>query len=129
MSDLTNKDAEQDSKLAVLESKIESFRERIHALEAETSGVSVIDSTLENAIRRIEMVHSRIDKTEEKLKELDNELRGRIRKNEIWIAGAAAVISAAVTFIGIAVSVESKEIDYGSNGSTQQEVLLQLSRS
>ena len=111
MSDLTNKDAEQDSKLAVLESKIESFRERIHALEAETSGVSVIDSTLENAIRRIEMVHSRIDKTEEKLKTLDNELRGRIRKNEIWIAGAAAVISAVVTIIGIAVSVESQEIN------------------
>ena len=129
MSDLTNKDAEQDSKLAVLESKIESFRERIHALEAETSGVSVIDSTLENAIRRIEMVHSRIDKTEEKLKALDNELRGRIRKNEIWIAGAAAVISAVVTIIGIAVSVESKEINYGSNGSAQQEVLLQLPRS
>ena len=129
MSDLTNKDAEQDSKLAVLESKIESFRERIHALEAETSGVSVIDSTLENAIRRIEMVHSRIDKTEEKLKELDNELRGRIRKNEIWIAGAAAVISAVVTIIGIAVSVESKEINYGSYGSAQQEVLLQLPRS
>jgi len=129
MSDLTNKDAEQDSKLAVLESKIESFRERIHALEAETSGVSVIDSTLENAIRRIEMVHSRIDKTEEKLKELDNELRGRIRKNEIWIAGAAAVISAVVTIIGIAVSVDSKEIDYGRNGSTQQEVVLQLPRS
>jgi len=129
MSDLTNKDAEQDSKLAVLESKIESFRERIYALEAETSGVSVIDSTLENAIRRIEMVHSRIDKTEEKLKALDNELRGRIRKNEIWIAGAAAVISAVVTIIGIAVSVESKEIDYGRNGSTQQEVVLQLPRS
>ena len=129
MSDLTNKDAEQDSKLAVLESKIESFRERIYALEAETSGVSVIDSTLENAIRRIEMVHSRIDKTEEKLKELDNELRGRIRKNEIWIAGAAAVISAVVTIIGIAVSVESKEINYGSYGSAQQEVLLQLPRS
>ena len=129
MSDLTNKDSEQDAKLAVLESKIESFRERIHALEAETSGVSVIDSTLENAIRRIEMVHSRIDKTEEKLKALDNELRGRIRKNEIWIAGAAAVISAVVTIIGIAVSVESQEIDYGRNGSTQQEVLLQLSRS
>jgi len=126
MSDLTNKDAEQDSKLAVLESKIESFRERIHALEAETSGVSVIDSTLENAIRRIEMVHSRIDKTEEKLKELDNELRGRIRKNEIWIAGAAAVISAVVTIIGIAVSVESKENDHGRNGSTKQKVLLQF---
>jgi len=126
MSDLTNKDAEQDSKLAVLESKIESFRERIHTLEAETSGVSVIDSTLENAIRRIEMVHSRIDKTEEKLKTLDNELRGRIRKNEIWIAGAAAVISAVVTIIGIAVSVESQEIRHGSDDTTKQEIVLQL---
>ena len=129
MSDLTNKDAEQDSKLAVLESKIESFRERIHALEAETSNVSVIDSTLENAIRRIEMVHSRIDKTEEKLKALDNELRGRIRKAEMWIAGAGAVIAAATTIIGIAVSVESQEINYGRNDSPQQEVMLQLSRS
>ena len=127
LSDLTNKDAEQDSKLAVLESKIESFRERIHALEAETSNVSVIDSTLENAIRRIEMVHSRIDKTEEKLKALDNELRGRIRKAEMWIAGAGAVIAAATTIIGIAVSVESQEINYGRNDSPQQEVMLQLS--
>ena len=129
MSDLTNKDAEQDSKLAVLESKIESYRERIHALESETSSVSVIDSTLENAIRRIEMVHNRIDKTEEKLKALDNELRGRIRKAEMWIAGAGAVIAAATTIIGIVVSVDSKEIDYGSNGSTQQEVVLQLPSS
>ena len=126
MSDLTNKDAEQDSKLAVLESRIESYRERIHALESETSSVSVIDSTLENAIRRIEMVHNRIDKTEEKLKALDNELRGRIRKAEMWIAGAGAIIAAATTIIGIAVSVDSKEIDYGRNGSTQQEVVLQL---
>jgi len=129
MSDLTNKDAEQDSKLAVLESKIESCRERIHALEAETSSVSVIDSTLENAIRRIEMVHSRIDKTEEKLKALDNELRGRIRKAEMWIAGAGAIIAAATTIIGIAVSVESQEINHGRNGSPQQEVVLQLPRS
>ena len=125
MSDLTNKDAEQDSKLAVLESKIESFRERIYALEAETKDVSVIDSTLENAIRRIEMVHQRIDRTEEKL----NELRSRIRKTEMWIAGAGAVIAAATTIIGIAVSVDSKEIDYGRNGSPQQEVVLQLPRS
>ena len=129
MSDLTNKDAEQDSKLAVLESKIESYRERIHALESETSSVSVIDSTLENAIRRIEMVHSRIDKTEEKLKALDDELRGRIRKAEMWIAGAGAIIAAATTIIGIAVSVESQEINHGRNGSPQQEVVLQLSRS
>ena len=129
MSDLTNKDAEQDSKLAVLESKIESYRERIHALEAETSNVSVINSTLENAIRRIELVHERIDRTENKIKELDNELRGRIRKNEIWIAGAGAVIAAATTIIGLALSAESMEVNYGSNGSTQQEVVLQLQSS
>jgi len=125
MSDLTNKDAEQDSKLAVLESKIESYRERIHALEAETSNVSVIDSTLENAIRRIEMVHSRIDKTEEKL----NELRSRIRKTEMWIAGAGAVIAAATTIIGIAVSVESQEMNYGSDDTAKQEIMLQLQGS
>ena len=129
MSDLTNKDAEQDSKLAVLESKIESYRERIHALEAETSGVSVIDSTLENAVRRIELVHERIDRTENKIKELDNEFRGRIRKNEIWIAGAGAVIAAATTIIGLALSAESMEVNYGSNGPAQQEVVLQLQGS
>ena len=129
MSDLTNKDAEQDSKLAVLESKIESFRERIHALEAETSGVSVIDSTLDNAIRRIEMVHSRIDKTEEKIKEL----KQQVTDNKIWIQRASAVIGAAVTLIGIIIALpqeaDSKEINYGSNGSTQQEVVLQLQGS
>ena len=129
MSDLTNKDAEQDSKLAVLESKIESYRERIHALEADTSNVSVIDSTLENAVRRIELVHERIDRTENKIKELDNELRGRIRKNEIWIAGAGAVIAAATTIIGLALSAESKEIKNGINDTPKQEVVLQLPRS
>ena len=50
MSDLTNKDAEQDTKIAVM------------------------DSTLENSIRRIEMVHSRIDKTEEQIKELKKQV-------------------------------------------------------
>ena len=129
MSDLTNKDAEQDSKLAVLESKIESFRERIHALEAETSGVSVIDSTLDNAIRRIEMVHSRIDKTEEKIKEL----KQQVTDNKIWIQRASAVIGAAVTLIGIIIALpqeaDSKEVSYGSNGSAQQEVVLQLQGS
>ena len=126
MSDLTNKDAEQDSKLAVLESRIESFRERLYGLEYKTQNIDVIESTLENAIRRIEMVHSRIDKTEEKLKALDDELRGRIRKAEIWIAGAGAVIAAATTILGLVLSAESQEMNYGSNGSTQQEVVLQL---
>ena len=126
MSDLTNKDAEQDSKLAVLESRIESFRERLYGLEYKTQNIDVIESTLDNAIRRIEMVHSRIDKTEEKLKALDDELRGRIRKAEIWIAGAGAVIAAATTILGLVLSAESQEMNYGSNGSTQQEVVLQL---
>ena len=77
MSDLTNKDAEQDTKIAVM------------------------DSTLENAIRRIEMVHSRIDKTEEKIKEL----KQQVTDNKIWIQRASAVIGAAVALIGIIVAL------------------------
>ena len=126
MSDLTNKDSEQDAKLAVLESKIESYRERIIALEEETKDVSVIESTLENAIRRIEMVHSRIYKTEEKIKEI----RQQAIDNKIWIQRASAVIGAAVTLIGIIVALpqdaDSKELKNGSNGTTKQEVVLQL---
>ena len=101
MSDLTNKDAEQDTKIAV------------------------IDSSLENSIRRIEMVHQRIDRTNEDLEKLTD----RIRVLERWVAGAGAVIAAATFIIGIAVSADSKEIDYGRDGSTQQEELLQLPRS
>ena len=126
MSDLTNKDSEQDAKLAVLESKIESFRERIIALEEETKDVSVIESTLENAIRRIEMVHSRIDKTEERIKEI----RQQTIDNKIWIQRASAVIGAAVTLIGIIVAMpqdaDSKEMNYGSNDPAKQEIVLQL---
>ena len=101
MSDLTNKDAEQDTKLAVLE------------------------STLENSVRRIEMVHQRIDRSNEDLEKL----RDRIRVLERWVAGAGAVIAAATFIIGIAVSADSKEIDHGSNGTTKSEVLLQLQSS
>ena len=153
MSDLTNKDAEQDSKLAVLESKIESYRERIIALEGETKDVSVIDSTLENAIRRIEMVHQRIDRTEERLKQVEQ----KVLDNKIWIQRASAVIGAAVTIIGLIAAMPQnadaftddsltgtpcatalassfvKEVTVkpigeinGSNDTTQQEVMLQL---
>ena len=80
MSDLTNKDEEQDTKIAV------------------------IDSTLENSLRRIEMVHQRIDREKE---DLDN-LRQRVRKLEMWVAGAAAVISAAITVIGIAIAADAR---------------------
>ena len=101
MSDLTNKDAEQDTKLAVLE------------------------STVDNSIRRIEMVHQRIDGTNEDLEKLTE----RIRVLERWVAGAGAVIAAATFIIGIAVSADSKEIDHGRNGTTKSEVVLQLQGS
>lgn len=116
MSDLTNKDAEQDSKLAVLETKIQTLGENIEAV-------------LERMNQRVELVHERIDKTDNKIKELDNELRGRIRKNEKWIAGAGAVIAAATTILGIITAAESMEVNYGSNGAAQQEVMLQLQGS
>ena len=80
MSDLTNKDAEQDTKIAV------------------------IDSTLDNSLRRIEMVHQRIDREKE---DLDN-LRQRVRKLEMWVAGAAAITSAAITIIGIALAADAR---------------------
>ena len=101
MSDVTNKDAEQDTKIAVM------------------------DSTLENSIRRIEMVHQRIDGTNEEMEKL----RDRIRVLERWVAGAGAVIAAATFIIGIAVSADSKEIEYGRDGSTKSEELLQFPRS
>ena len=51
MSDLTNKDAEQDTKIAVM------------------------DSTLDNSIRRIEMVHKRVDDTNEEIEKLRDRIR------------------------------------------------------
>ena len=57
------------------------------------------------------------------------ELRDRVRKLEKWVWGAGAVITAAITLIGIATAVDAKEINHGRNGSPQQEVVLQLPRS
>jgi len=101
MSDLTMKDSEQDKQLSVLEYQV---------------------SNLE---RRIEMVHQRIGDTNDELEAL----RLRTRKNEMWIAGAGAVIAAATFIIGIAVSADSKEINYGSDDTTKQEIVLQLQGS
>ena len=50
------------------------------------------------------MVHQRIDRTMEDL----DELRQRVRKLEMWVAGAAAVVSAAITIIGIAIAADAK---------------------
>ena len=99
MSDLTNKDAEQDTKIAVM------------------------DSTLDNTVRRIEMVHQRVDRTNEDIEKLTD----RIRVLERWVAGAGAVIGAETFIIGfIAASpdADAKEFDHGRNGSTKQEILL-----
>ena len=57
------------------------------------------------------------------------ELRQRIRKLEKTVWGASAVIAALITIIGIAASLEAKETNYGSNGTTEQEVVLQLPSS
>jgi len=72
--------------------------------------------------QEIALLKHRVEDTEK----LSGELRERIRKLEKWVAGAAAVIAAATFVIGIAVAVDSKEIDHGSNGSTEQKILLQL---
>ena len=57
------------------------------------------------------------------------ELRDRVRKLERWVWGAGAVITAAITLIGLISAVESKEVNYGSNDTPQQEVVLQLPSS
>ena len=65
----------------------------------------------------------------EDAEKMTEELRDRVRKLERWVWGAGAIITALITIVGLVEAVDSKEIDYGRNGSTQQEVVLQLSRS
>ena len=70
MTDISNKDSEQDVKIAVL------------------------DSTLVNATRRMELIHKRIDRTEERVTKLNEDVRERIRALEKWVWGAGAVLTA-----------------------------------
>ena len=77
MSDISNKDSEQDVKIAVL------------------------DSTLENATRRMELIHKRIDRTEERVTKLNEDVRERIRALEKWVWGACAVLTAFIVIGGI----------------------------
>ena len=65
----------------------------------------------------------------EDAEKMTEELRDRVRNLEKKVWGASAVIAALITIVGIADALNAKEIDYGRNGSTQQEELLQLSRS
>ena len=73
----------------------------------------------------IALLTHRIEDTEK----MAQELRDRVRKLERWVWGAGAIITALITIVGLVEAVDSKEIDYGRNGSTQQEVVLQLPRS
>ena len=77
MSDISNKDSEQDVKIAVL------------------------DSTPENATRRMELIHKRIDRTEERVTKLNEDVRERIRALEKWVWGAGAVLTAFIVIGGI----------------------------
>lgn len=75
--------------------------------------------------QEIALLKHRIEDAEE----TTEELRQRIRKLEKTVWGASAVIAALITIIGIAASLEAKEMNYGRNGTTQQEVVLQLPSS
>ena len=77
MTDISNKDSEQDVKIAVL------------------------DSTLDNATRRMELIHKRIDRTEERVNKLNEDVRERIRALEIWVWGAGAVLTAFIVIGGV----------------------------
>ena len=77
MTDITNKDSEQDVKIAVL------------------------DSTLENATRRMELIHKRIDRTDERITKLNEDVRERIRALEKWVWGAGAVLTAFIIIGGV----------------------------
>ena len=73
----------------------------------------------------IALLTHRIEDTEK----IAEELRDRVRKLERWVWGAGAIITALITIVGLIEAVDSKEIDYGRNGSSQQEVVLQLPSS
>ena len=65
----------------------------------------------------------------EDAEKMTEELRDRVRKLERWVWGAGAIITALITIVGLIEAVDSKEIDYGRNDTTKQEVVLQLSRN
>ena len=77
MTEISNKDSEQDVKIAV------------------------IDSTLDNATRRMELIHKRIDRTDERITKLNEDVRERIRALEKWVWGAGAVLTAFIVIGGV----------------------------
>ena len=77
MTDITSKDSEQDVKIAVL------------------------DSTLENDTRRMELINKRIDRKDERITKLNEDVRERIRALEKWVWGAGAVLTAFIVIGGV----------------------------
>ena len=75
-----------------------------------------------NQDQQIALLTHRIEDAEK----IQAEFRDRIRKLERWVWGAGAVISAAITIIGLAMAAEAKEIKYGSNDTTKQEIVLHI---
>ena len=57
------------------------------------------------------------------------ELKERVRNLEKKVWGASAVIAALITIAGIADALNAQEMNYGSNDTTKQEVVLQLQSS
>ena len=76
--------------------------------------------------QEIALLKHRVDELEEGGVD---ELRQRVRKLEKTVWSASAVITALITIVGLMDALNAKEIDYGSNGTTQQEVVLQLPSS
>ena len=70
--------------------------------------------------REIALLKQKLEDTEKGL----HDLRDRVRKLERWVWGAAAVIAVGTFVIGIAANAQ--EETNGSNGTTEQKVLLQL---
>lgn len=75
--------------------------------------------------QEIALLRHRIEDAEK----MAQELRDRVRKLERWVWGAGAVITALITIVGLIEAVDSKEMNYGSNDTAQQEVVLQLQSS
>ena len=69
----------------------------------------------------------RIEDAEKEAKELKDRVRNLEKK--VWGNASIAVITALITIVGIADALNAKEMNYGSNDPTQQEVVLQLQSS
>ena len=75
--------------------------------------------------QEIALLRHRIEDSEK----MAEELRERVRKLEKTVWGASAVITALISIVGLMEALNAKEINYGSNDTAQQEIVLQLQGS